>query len=577
MRALKTILIIASLFLPGRLVCLAVESDNLLISEVLHRLKIKKELTGIQLTFDTQNGILEVKKGTGKGDIGNRDVIQILKTDSSVCTVKFLDITIIGDLDFTALPLQEYLGSQVFMIDKSLVFEKCRFTGKITSQNTDGLRVVFKKSVDFIECDFQGKISLEQTRFENVLTVKSSIFHENVVFYQTQFTCGGSKFLNVTFNKTLIFSLSIFEKKIDFIAIRCKRNAYFRYIKSKEAINFSCSHFSGEVDFGVSEFLGEACFEDVTFDAQLFFVKVNEKVSQSVHFDFDGANFKGKAYFRESLMGKAHFRPSQSQSLLFFDEANFRKVTFKEADFTGASFHTVDFSQAVFGDRALKLKGCTYKQMMISWEQLSGSLLNNLDDEDFVSLKANFEEMKKFVDACEIYYLMRVSQRKRLTSFIKIVPEFLCEVFLGYFVRPWRIIWWSLLLAFIFSFFYIGTELKDYRFKFPDEKEERNWFSWGIPIQPGSHEEKCPSSKKEKKGKEASFLRRWGVSFVFSLTLLFKISFIGKYIGRGAKKRAKWATCIEVLLGYCMCIIFLYSLARRSSMLRDILAVLSIF
>lgn len=564
---------------------LAVNQDQLAPVESLDNLK--KELSqNFHLTTNDEKGIWILKKSKSQDEIQASTISKILDTRYGIKGVEFYDFKILGELDFTTLS-EEESDPKNYTLNKSLKFTDCTFKDKIIA------KIIFTEPLSFLECEFQKEVNFHLSVFKKGIEFANSIFCENASFSACEFCGDSSSFNDVEFIKELIFSLSTFKKRMYFNNVKFKENSHFKHITSEEEIGFSDSTFMGQVDFGTSKFYDKVNFEDSAFASSFFFIKVNEylgksdknenedKSKKSVSFNFKGANFKGNAYFRDSFLTNISFSPSQNKLMIFSDVADFSNVKFiKDTDFTEAFFNKVDFSHAIFGygsgDHTLNLHRCSYKKMIVSWEQISHAIL---DEDDHKNLKNNFEEMKNYDDACEVEYKMNTIERKRLGFSIPGILNWISQYVIGYGLRICEILRSSVIIILVGALFYAGIKLEPFEYKFSKTKKERKIILTRIPIESNSTQEPTitskmihPSTAKGGGSKVWRYLKNLLPAICFSLTLFSKVHFKSAYIPEHTKKWIKRIAKVEWLLGFGFWFIFLYYLYRRSSILYDILS-----
>ncbi len=253
----------------------------------------------------------------------------IIKQINEGKTVKYENVTITGDLDFTQLDDITEDDPRGRRRDRTSSSDRSRSTddrsrrsgtltriiSRATSGNyssTNSLSCNVKVPVSFINCIFKGDV-IGYYSDERENEIYNVVFHEDADFTGTEFSRFSefkyakfykeAKFKGATFNDIAFFKYAEFSTPMDFTEVKFDDDADFKY-----------AFFPDKVDFTSAYFRKEAIFKYTVFPEGVSFEKVN---------------------FR----GHADFKYAQFYEPLNFDETEFRRdPDFKNTKINGRDF-----------------------------------------------------------------------------------------------------------------------------------------------------------------------------------------------------------------------------------------------
>lgn len=282
----------------------------------------------------------------------------------------------------------------------SVIIDNCEIYGPLIKIGTGETPDTVRNLISITRSTFYDTVSFLRCNFLKDISFDSTIFLEKVSFSYTIFS-GATVFSGVTFRNPALFSYSTFTGYADF------SGAIFR-----KGTAFVSAIFSEDASFNGDSISGAAVFYEVRFRKSAYFM---------------GANFSGEAYFTKAT---------------FSGDVFFRNASFEEANFLEAQFSSVvDFSLKEF------------KNIYISWKQLEGHLWYN--PTAIFKLMKYFEEQRQLDDADGIYLFSKKKETSNMKwyNYNKYFRYFLWAT-CGYGVKPFRTLFISIFLIFLFALFY---------------------------------------------------------------------------------------------------------------------------
>ncbi len=204
-------------------------------------------------------------------------------------TVKYENVEITGDLDFTSIRdvTPDESGRRGrrgrnstktlwYHVRVPLTFVECVFKGDVVAYYHDDWdkethNAIFYENIDFSGCEFQGAAAFKYVKFRK-----------------------GAGFENTTYQEEALFKYTKFATPVRFTNAFFHDNANFKYTKFPEDARFDGARFRREANFKYTEFRGNASFQNAEFRRNAIFKYTGFKESVN----FDGVDFVGDADFR---------------------------------------------------------------------------------------------------------------------------------------------------------------------------------------------------------------------------------------------------------------------------------------
>jgi hypothetical protein len=294
--------------------------------------------------------------------------------------------------------------------------------------------LVNRQEADFKGSQFNGKAEFEGAEFGGDAKFEDVKFDEAANFNGVNFNGSATNFERSIFGEDAYFRNDSFAGDVSFNETLFKGDAFFIYTKFNQThptndsqpdkrpkADFKGAQFKGKAEFENAEFGGDAKFESVKFDEAA---------------NFNWVNFNGSVTnFERSIFGQdAHFRNPRFDGTANFDYVKFEK----DASFIGASFK-----------QNLSLTGSRFNRLYIRWNDIDNKL--TYDDEVYLKLVENYKNIGLFSDADNCYYSHRVQRGSNLSWGHKLF-DLTLWAFYGYGVKPFRPIFWSIVVILGFSY-----------------------------------------------------------------------------------------------------------------------------
>jgi uncharacterized protein YjbI with pentapeptide repeats len=284
-----------------------------------------------------------------------------------------------------------------------------------------------------------GTASKELKIVESNITIKNSVFAEDVDFSNTEF------------RKDIAFFGTSFPSKNNFLGANFAGDADFEDADFAGDADFEDANFTGDADFEDANFAGDADFEDADFAGDADF----EDANCTGDADFEDANFAGFADFKYvNCTGDARFEDADFAGNARFEDANFNDPAY----FDSIEFNKVSFTGTAFTN--VSLKETDFNQMNVEWSTLKDALV--FDGLTYIKLIKNLREQEQFEDADSAYYQYRqLSQKNKKWSDTSKLMDVVAGVSCGYGVKPGRPLIWGFILIIVFALVYkLGNGIK---------------------------------------------------------------------------------------------------------------------
>lgn len=241
---------------------------------------------------------------------------EILEKLKSQLPVRYENVTIEGDVDFTSLTAYpETMNSQTTSIESPVFFKNCLFTGKILSfrqVNGQTLLCAFRKNLTFDSCRFNGEVNFQSVsvtgvgcftncQFNRLTSFEGAHFQSEAYFDEALFA-QEARFQNAVFGRSANFWKSVWAGVAYFQGATYQGSAQFSLVDFRRNTDFSLSQFNGLTNFNYAKLTGRTSFSNCRFRDTVDFGKATLKV----------------ASFSESFFdAKASFLDASSESLSF--------------------------------------------------------------------------------------------------------------------------------------------------------------------------------------------------------------------------------------------------------------------
>lgn len=261
-----------------------------------------------------------------------------------------------------------------------------------------------------------GELNLDQMKIESKLTIRDSVFENDVHFRNIQFRRTNS----ASFGSKAYFSGASFGGFTAFTGASFS-NAYF-----------DGANFSNDAHFNIASFGSNANFKGANFRSNT---------------DFRGASFGGLTYFNgANFSSNATFNGVNFGADTYFNNANFSGIT---SLFTSTKFFKVQFYDTKF--ITVNFYDADFNVMGVSWNTLKNTLV--FDGATYIKLIKNFRELEQFDDADHAYYQYRQQSQINKSGASWLADE-IWRIICGYGVKPGNTILFAILIILIFSLIY---------------------------------------------------------------------------------------------------------------------------
>lgn len=246
----------------------------------------------------------------------NVSAARVLETIKKQEPVLLENVTIDGDLDFTALATYpETEGRRKVTIESPVFFKNCIFTGKVIafSQRNDQTTLCdFRKNLTFLNCKFNSEVNFQsvtvsgvscfsKSQFNRLASFEGAHFGSETYFDNTFFTREG-RFQNAYFGKMANFWKSVWVGATYFQGAILNGDTQFNLAEFRGNLDFSLCTTYGLLNFNYAQFAGRSIFDNCRFKNAV---------------DFNNTTLK-EASFREAFFDtKASFVMVKSETITF--------------------------------------------------------------------------------------------------------------------------------------------------------------------------------------------------------------------------------------------------------------------
>ena len=240
---------------------------------------------------------------------------RILESIKGREAVKFQNVTITGDLDFTELCNKE---SALPEKEETVMEKVLGFFVDINIEENQEVQCVIEVNIEFIGCTFQDRVIGWINDEKNEVSY-NAVFHNDVIFS------------NCSFKDDFLFKYSKFKGVANFSENKFKKAALFKYADFSQSVSFAESIFTNEANFKYTNFP-----QGTTFIKSQFKSIANFKYTNIEEFvDFSETSFKGEANFKYTKFPKG----VSFENALFSANADFKYTEFSNpVNLTGTKF-----------------------------------------------------------------------------------------------------------------------------------------------------------------------------------------------------------------------------------------------
>lgn len=379
------------------------------------------------------------------------------------------------------------------------ILTKANFRLTQFDSSADFSTMLFKVRADFRDTKFQKIANFVNTEFYNQASFRFAYFEDSVIFSSVNFD-SLADFLSVQFRESVDFRNTRFQHTADFLSAKFFKKADFRDSIFNGLADFKDSHFHSIACFRNANFFNQINFGSSRFDSLAdFWATEFHRIA-----DFKYTEFHDLVDFRYAKI-KEDFK---FNSTIFFNQIDFRGTSFidsSEVDFSLATildtvfignYNSIDIQRYDFQRALLKTKGKITYTTNIEGELTNSQLnypgakiilfgpvdlkiqlekfeflelhkfLNYYTKKDIISqLKNNsFRDNKFKKEHFELDYLLELSTMYQKVSvnydeYSIINPirwwKFLYYITMGFGYRPFRLIYWILIVLLGFAVFYM--------------------------------------------------------------------------------------------------------------------------
>lgn len=366
--------------------------------------------------------------------------------------VSFQDVQIGNTADFNgvqfgkeAIFVRARIGGDAFFLPIHRVDYSKLIEDKIFNEFSP---VCFNDRCVFIDAKIKGNADFRGAKFRNVANFERLSIGRVGFFRAIDFIFADKpkgefkrKVIETRFNDTVRFLGAEFQRGADFSGAKFEKLAIFSRAQSVDNIQFNSyksaekevpTRFGDEVDFYGAQFKSEAHFQNTLFKKKASFQRLIIDGAAL----FQDAIFEDLADFREAHLSVAYFRNEEVN--------NFSQNSAKAK----AEVPTTNGETKFHGE--IDLRGFTYKQIYVEWEQIFNSEhLYVYDRQPYTQLEQFFHSKGDDYAAGNIYFESREHNRKDLRKKKQFLPAFrylLERTLYRYGVRPYRLIGYGLLV-----------------------------------------------------------------------------------------------------------------------------------
>ena len=372
--------------------------------------------------------------------------------------VYYDSVLVSGDLDLKSLPDARVSGS--FALTNSTIIN-ATFNGVTFAKDAVFWGTSFGNA-SFDRASFLGMADFANTSLQHASFLGTS-FSRPVVFDGTQFQ-GNVSFEDAEFHQDASFNDAVFDGVADFNYSRFDSYTYFSGAQFHQGALFSDVDFSGALDFSAAAFAATANFFQSRFNTASFSDAVFSGPAQFGLAKFSGLSSFGEAVFASDagfnlarFSDAAYFSGAEFQKDAFFglikfqDIASFQGAKFDgDLNFKGGSISTLLFEKATLGpDSRINLNDTDFVRLKAHWAEITGHVI--WDPGAYLALVSNYHGLGWSDDEDNCYYQYRKLDQSHKGWGVSRAVDVMAWLSCGYGVRPGYAVAWALLTILAFA------------------------------------------------------------------------------------------------------------------------------
>ena len=372
--------------------------------------------------------------------------------------VYYDSVLVSGDLDLKSLPDARVSGS--FALTNSTIIN-ATFNGVTFAKDAVFWGTSFGNA-SFDRASFLGMADFANTSLQHASFLGTS-FSRPVVFDGTQFQ-GNVSFEDAEFRQDASFNDAVFDGVADFNYSRFDSYTYFSGAQFHQGALFSDVDFSGALDFSAAAFAATANFFQSRFNTASFSDAVFSGPAQFGLAKFSGLSSFGEAVFASDagfnlarFSDAAYFSGAEFQKDAFFglikfqDIASFQGAKFDgDLNFKGGSISTLLFEKATLGpDSRINLNDTDFVRLKAHWAEITGHVI--WDPGAYLALVSNYHGLGWSDDEDDCYYQYRKLDQSHKGWGVSRAVDVMAWLSCGYGVRPGYAVAWALLTILAFA------------------------------------------------------------------------------------------------------------------------------
>lgn len=400
-----------------------------------------------------------------------------------------------ADFGFARFDSIAVFMSSYFKNEAYFNISKFRFYAWLRGSSLDRLAhfggAHFCDIADFGSAQFKDCAYFRATNFDALTNFNLSHFNSSVIFDGAIFK-KLADFSNTNFSYTASFIAVVFDSSVEFGDALVRNQTNFDRAQFKQRVNFTTAKFYGPVKMNRTEFYGVVRFENSDFNSIASFEQAvfnNEVSFASSRFrdyvDFSGSKFNGNANFnRIEFRDNTDFSEVEFNGPTYFIGAklsNASLIRSKIIDkfYVGSeSGQRLDLTRTIFYEKA-KLILCDIVDLSIQSEKLIHLFIyDSLNYAikklifDYLKNKSYKEDKESQLELAYIFAKSTMYQNKHQEFYseiswfnIKRWSQLIYELTMGLGYRPFRLIWFAVILMIIYALLYfllIPDKVKEY-------------------------------------------------------------------------------------------------------------------
>ena len=260
--------------------------------------------------------------------IESQEILESMKDGEAI---KFQNIMITGDLDFTELcdkistlpekeetVMEKVLGFFVEInikenqevqcdIEVPIEFMGCTFQDRVIGwindeKNEVSYNAIFHNDIIFTNCSFKDDFLFKYSKFNGKAEFSENKFKKTALFKYADFSQSVS-FAESIFSKEANFKYTSFPQRTYFAGSHFKNTANFKYTDFEDFVDFSEGNFTSEANFKYTKFSKGVSFENTTFSANADF----KYAEFSNPVNLKGTKFDGGTDFKYTTIDGGEF------------------------------------------------------------------------------------------------------------------------------------------------------------------------------------------------------------------------------------------------------------------------------